>query len=160
MAAAFITPDLDAICSEIEVAVPPARVFDAISQPAELKQWWGGDESFPTTLLEFDPRKGGKWRMVCGKPDGKHVVNGVHEFKHDGEILEFDPPRALAYTWITNFHEDPSRRTVVRWELTPTKLGTRVKVTHSGLAQENIVRNDYAKGWPGVLAALKTFTEK
>ncbi|MBZ5721940.1 MAG: SRPBCC domain-containing protein [Acidobacteriia bacterium] len=160
MAAAFITPDLDAVVSEIEVAAPPQRVFDALTQPDQLLQWWGGDESCPTTLLEFDPRKGGKWRMICGKPDGKHVVNGFRVFKHDGEILEFDPPRALAYTWITNFHQDPSRKTVVRWELTPTKLGTKVKVTHSGLADENIVRKDYAGGWPGVLGALKKFAEK
>jgi uncharacterized protein YndB with AHSA1/START domain len=49
---------------------------------------------------------------------------------------------------------------VVRWELTPTKLGTLVKVTHSGLAQEEAARKDYSGGWPGVLEMLKKFAEK
>lgn len=159
MAAAQITPDLDAIISEIEVAAPPQRVFDALSQSAQLKQWWG-DDSCPCTLLEFEPRKGGKWRMDCGSPDGKFAVNNIREFKHTGEILEYDPPRLLAYTWLTNFHADPSRKTVVRWELTPTKLGTRVKMTHSGLAEEPVSRKEYSGGWPGVLDALKKFSEK
>jgi hypothetical protein len=35
-----------------------------------------------------------------------------------------------------------------------------VKVTHSGLANEDLARADYTSGWPGVLASLKAFTEK
>ena len=49
---------------------------------------------------------------------------------------------------------------MVRWELTPAAAGTRVKVTHSGLAQENVARKDYSGGWPGVLEMLKNFAEK
>jgi len=48
----------------------------------------------------------------------------------------------------------------VRWELTPTEGGTRVKVTHSGLAQESAARKDYSGGWPGVVQQLKKFVEK
>lgn len=75
-------------------------------------------------------------------------------------MLEFDPPRLLAYTWIANWHADPARRTVVRWELTPTPAGTKLKVTHSGLAQEPVSRKDYSSGWPGVVGAVKQFVEK
>jgi Activator of Hsp90 ATPase homolog 1-like protein len=66
----------------------------------------------------------------------------------------------LAYTWIANWHDDKTRRTVVRWELTATKNNTHVKVTHSGLAQEAAARKDYSGGWPGVVEALKKFVEK
>jgi hypothetical protein len=44
--------------------------------------------------------------------------------------------------------------------LTPTKSGTHVKVTHSGLANEPQAFKDYAGGWPGVLEELKTFSQK
>jgi hypothetical protein len=44
--------------------------------------------------------------------------------------------------------------------LTPSKDGTRVKVTHSGLAQEAGARKDYSGGWPGVVESLKKFVEK
>ena len=49
---------------------------------------------------------------------------------------------------------------MVRWELMPAKTGTLVKVTHSGLAQEEAARKDYSGGWPGVLEMLKNFVEK
>jgi hypothetical protein len=38
--------------------------------------------------------------------------------------------------------------------------GTRVKVTHSGLAEEPEARKDYSGGWPGVVEFLKIFVEK
>src|ERR1700724_1339754 len=69
------------------------------------------------------------------------------------------PPRVLAYTWIANWHDDLTRRTIVRWELTPKSTGTLVKVTHSGLTQLPIARRDYTGGWPGVLDMLKKFAE-
>jgi len=53
-----------------------------------------------------------------------------------------------------------SRRTIVRWELAPTKTGTHVKVTHSGLAHEAASRKDYSNGWPGVMDMLKKFVER
>jgi uncharacterized protein YndB with AHSA1/START domain len=83
----------------------------------------------------------------------------VNQFFCQGEVLEFDPPRVLAYTWVANWHDDKSRRTIVRWELTATKDGTHVKVTHSGLAQEAVARKDYSGGWPGVVEMLKKFVE-
>jgi uncharacterized protein YndB with AHSA1/START domain len=72
---------------------------------------------------------------------------------------EFDPPRLLAYTWIANWHDRPSQRTVVRWELAKFGDGTRVKVTHSGLSQQPIARKDYKGGWSGVVESLKKFVE-
>jgi hypothetical protein len=34
-----------------------------------------------------------------------------------------------------------------------------VRVTHSGLAQEEAARKDYAGGWSGALVQLKEFAE-
>jgi uncharacterized protein YndB with AHSA1/START domain len=74
--------------------------------------------------------------------------------------LQFDPPRLLVYGWFANWHAQPSHKTVVRWDLTPTPLGTKVKVTHSGLAPLPDARKGYSEGWPGLLQALKNFFEK
>ena len=106
----------------------------------------------------MDARRGGRYRYETER--GTVVVNNVSEFKCHGEILELDPPRLLVYTWIANWHEDKARPTVVRWELAPVGKGTHVKVTHSGLAQENVARRDYSGGWPDVLEKLKKFVEK
>ena len=156
MATAVITPDQDAIVSEIDIAAPPERVFRALSDPKQLMGWWT-DPSCPIKMWEMDARKGGRWRFAT--EPGDLEVNGVREFKAEGEILEYVPPRLLAYTWIANWHDDPAQKTLVRWELKPTSNGTHVKVMHIGLAQLPIARKDYSGGWPGVAEKLKSFVE-
>ena len=157
MPEATVAASLDAVVSEIEIAAPPQRVFQALTTPGELLRWFT-DPSCPVKAWEMDPRPGGKYRYATEK--GTIVVNGISEFECHGEILEFDPPRLLVYTWIGNWHSDKQVRTIVRWELTPTPGGTHAKVTHSGLAQEAAARKDYTGGWPGVLEQLKLFAEQ
>ncbi|HUM03994.1 MAG TPA: SRPBCC domain-containing protein [Terriglobales bacterium] len=148
-----ITPDSDVIVSEIDIAAPPERVFKAITDPEEIRRRSPGLDDY-----EMELRVGGKWsfEMNCAE----HPYHGVSLIRHEGEILELDPPRLLVHTWLANFHKNPKMRSVVRWELTPTKTGTHVKLTHSGLASEPESAKDYAGGWPGVLEEVKTFVEK
>jgi uncharacterized protein YndB with AHSA1/START domain len=152
MATSTVSPDLDTIVSAVDIAAPPALVFKGICDPETVRR------RVPSLqVFEMDLRVGGKWRLEIGMSRPHH---GVSVVRHDGEILEIDPPRLLVYTWFANFHSDPQHRSIVRWELTPTGSGTRVKVTHSGLRSEPMAAKDYAGGWPGVLQELKTFAEK
>jgi uncharacterized protein YndB with AHSA1/START domain len=157
MAQASVTPDRDSVVSEIEIAAPPERVFQALTDEKQLFQWFT-DASCPVKSWQMDARRGGRYRYATQK--GTKVHNGVSEFECCGEILECDPPRVLVYTWIANWHDDPSLRTVVRWELTPRAGGTHVKVTHSGLAPEEESRKGYSGGWAGVVEKLKKFVER
>ncbi len=148
-----ITPDQDAVVSEIEIAAPPERVFKAIVDREQALQW-GAHDAFVITAWDLEPRVGGSWRFTSlEKATNK-------EYKHYGEVLEIDPPRVVAYTWMADFHTIPLQRTVVRWELTPTATGTHVRITHSGLAQLPKERGEYGQGWPGVLDAIKKYLEK
>ncbi|MGC1453173.1 MAG: SRPBCC domain-containing protein [Candidatus Sulfotelmatobacter sp.] len=153
----IIAPDQDAVVSEIEIAAPADRVFQALTDAWQLKRWFTSTEC-PVKLWEMDPCLGGRYHYATQK--GTTVVNNVSEFECHGEITDYDPPRVLAYTWIGNWHDDPARRTLVRWDLTPTASGTRVKVTHRGLTQLPVARKDYSGGWPGVVEALKKFVEQ
>ena len=157
MPAAIITPDQDAIVSEIDISAPPERVFKALTDPAELQRWFTNPEC-PAKSWEMDARPGGRYRYETEA--GSVVVNNVRQFKCHGEILEIDPPRLLVYTWIANWHDDPASRTVVRWELALKAGGTHVKVTHSGLNKLPVARKDYSGGWSGVVEMLKKFVEK
>lgn len=157
MSQAVIIPDQDTIVSEIDVTAPPARVFEALTDSAQLMQWFN-DTACPVKYWKMDARKGGSYSYATEK--GTVVVNGVSEFECHGEIMEYDPPRLLVYTWIGSWHIDKERKTVVRWELTPTASGTHIKVTHSGLADEPAARKDYSGGWVGVVKALKQFLEQ
>jgi uncharacterized protein YndB with AHSA1/START domain len=122
---------------EIFIAAPPARVFQAISDPSQLPRWWGQDGLYHVTKSTADVRAGGKWRSDGVGPDGK-------EFFAEGEYLEVDPPRRLVHTWVGSY--DPTRA-VVRWELEPQTVnelhpsgpkkagtGTRLRFTREGFA--------------------------
>lgn len=157
MASVVVTPDQDALVSEIHIAAPPDRVFQALIDPSQVLQWWTSPEC-PIERFSIEPRAGGRWRYDT--KDTKMTVNGVSKFQCDGQVLEYDPPRVLMYTWIANWHEKPAQRTVVRWELAASKGGTLLRVTHSGLIDLPASRKDYSGGWPGVLESIKKFTEE
>lgn len=146
-----VTPDFDTIVSEIDIAAPPERVFKAIADAEDVRR-----RAPMLSVYEMDARVGGGWRLEMRPPQ---PYRGVDVVVHDGEILEYDPPRLLVYTWTANFHNDPKHKSVVRWELTPTKNGTHVKLTHSGLASEAEAAKAYSGGWPGVLDELKRYVE-
>jgi uncharacterized protein YndB with AHSA1/START domain len=156
MTVVTVSNDLDTIVAEIEITAPVQRVFQALTNSAQLMRWFT-DAACPIKYWRMDARAGGTYSYATEK--GNFTVNGVDEFECHGEILEFEPPRLLVYTWIANWHLDKQKATVVRWELTPTATGTRVKVTHSGLAHEPAAREDYRGGWVGVVGNLKRFAE-
>jgi uncharacterized protein YndB with AHSA1/START domain len=157
MASVAVTPDQDALVSEIHIAAPPDRVFQALINPAQVLQWWTSPQC-PIENFSIEPRPGGRWRYETKST--KMTVNGVSKFHCNGQVLEYDPPRVLMYTWIANWHETPAHRTVVRWELAASKGGTLLRVTHSGLTDLPASRKDYSGGWPGVLESIKKFIEK
>lgn len=156
MATAKITPNQDSVICELHVAAPAERVFQAITDPEQVMQWWTGEQC-QIESFSLEPRRGGRWTYDSKKSEIN--VNGINKFHCNGEILEFDPPRTLTYTRVSNAHEDPSKRTVVSWQLTREGNGTRVKVTHSGLSQLPLSRQNYSGGWPGVIGQLKKFVE-
>jgi uncharacterized protein YndB with AHSA1/START domain len=117
MATATITPDQNAVIAEIFVAAPPARVFEAITDPKQRAQWWGVKDSSPQGVVKFrvteaqsDLRVGGKWSNDGVRGDGT-------PFRIEGKYLEIDPPRLLVHTRTADFVGD--FETIVRWELEP-----------------------------------------
>jgi uncharacterized protein YndB with AHSA1/START domain len=146
----------DSVVTEIEIAAPPERVFAAITDAKQMERWWASPICEHTSF-EMEARVGGKWGFYT--TPATQSINGVSEFKCRGEILEFQPPKLLVCTWIANWNDKPESKTIVRWELTPTRSGTRLKVTHSALAEQKVARELYRGGWPGVVGNLKTFVE-
>jgi len=136
MATAIVTNDQDAVTSEVLIAAPPW-----VSDHCQIENF------------SIDRKAGGRYIHDTLRTNGSKL-------HCEGEVLEYDPPHRLSYTWIADWHEDRSRRTVVLWELEPHAGGTRVTVTHSGLAQEPTARKEYNNGWPNVAEKLKAFVER
>jgi len=70
MATMAITPDQDAVVGEIFIAAPPARVFEAITDPNQVPRWWGQQGMYRITEWKGDVRPGGKWSSVGVSADG------------------------------------------------------------------------------------------
>jgi uncharacterized protein YndB with AHSA1/START domain len=147
----------DSVVTEIHIAAPRERVFKALTDQEELMHWFT-DSSHPVHRWEMDARLGGSYRYFTDPETA--AAHNTKAFECHGEIIEFDPPRLLVYTWIADWHADKSRSTVVRWELTEDATGTHVRVIHSGLAHEAAARKDYSGGWLGMVKMLKSFLEE
>ena len=145
------------MCAKSRSPLRRSAYFKLLSIPNRSCSGGAGGEC-QIESFSLDPRRGGRWAYDTKQTS--IVVNDVSKFHLDGEVLEFEPPRLLAYTWISNAHEDKTVRTVVRWELTPEGKGTRLKVTTADSPQLPVSRKSYAGGWPGVVGNLKNFVEQ
>lgn len=164
MATATISPDQNAVVAEVFIAAPPARVFQAISDPAQLPKWWGQTGLYRVTQSTMDVRPGGKWRSDGVGADGT-------TFYVEGEYLEVDPPKTLVHTWIGSY--TGNTKTIVRWELIPHTVhglhpggpkksgtGTLVRVTQEGFAGNQELALSHGEGWKRVLGWLEGFIER
>jgi uncharacterized protein YndB with AHSA1/START domain len=99
---------------------PRDLVFEAMTKPEHVKQWWGrlGD-GYSVPVCEIDLRPGGKWRFVNRHPKGEAAFYG--------EYREVTPPGRVVFTEI--FEEFPDAVSVVTTELTEEGGKTRLTAT-------------------------------
>jgi len=164
MATATVTPNQDTVLAEIFIAAPPERVFQAISDPNQLSQWWGQSGLYRITDRAADLRPGGKWWCAGVGADGT-------KFSVQGEYLEVDPPRRLVHTWVASYMSDV--KTVVHWDLQPQSVhglhpsgpkkagtGTLVKLRHEGFAGNAEQALSHGDGWKRVFGWLEAYVER
>ncbi len=152
MATNVVSPEQDAIALEVQVAAPPDRVFQAITDPSQLLRWWGQQGMYHGTKWCTDVRPGGQWRC-----EGVSDTDGS-PYHVSGEYLEVDPPRLLCHTWVASW--SGPMKTVVRWELEAVAGGTMIRVNHSGFADAPEAAKGHYAGWQRVLVWMQAFVEK
>jgi uncharacterized protein YndB with AHSA1/START domain len=138
--------DLDRgrIRAQVDIAAPPEEVFAALTEPAQLAAWWGG-EQYRTHDWQLDLRPGGRWSCCATGPGGGSTVGG--------QILALEPPHLLAYTWNPSWA--PGLSTVVRYTLGATPAGgTHLELLHEGFAGRSDACRDHEAGWCRVLGWL------
>ena len=88
---------------------PRHLVFEAMTKPEHVKQWWGRlGEGYSVPVCEIDLRVGGAWRFVNRHPNGEAAFHG--------EYREITPPSRLVFTEI--FEQFPDSVSVVTTEFT------------------------------------------
>jgi len=73
-----------------QFAAPAQLVYDVMTTPEHVRQWWGAGYG-TMTACEIDLRVGGHWHYAQTTPDGQEV-------SFSGEYLELDPPARMVHT--------------------------------------------------------------
>jgi|SRR5919108_3402652 uncharacterized protein YndB with AHSA1/START domain len=126
---------------------PRARVFQAWTNPDELKKWWQLGHGWKLNIVEVDLKVGGKFRigLTSSSSDATHEVTGVFR-----EVL---PPERLVYTWTTNDSESKGDHSLVTVDFRDKGASTEVALRHERLAEKQTRQNTY-DGWLIVLDGL------
>jgi uncharacterized protein YndB with AHSA1/START domain len=100
---------------------PRNLVFEAMSKPEHITQWWGrlGD-GYSVPVCEVDLRPGGAWRFVNRTPKGELVA-------FYGVYREIAPPERMVFTEI--FEQFPDAESVVTAVFTVENGKTRLTAT-------------------------------
>jgi len=143
----MITKNLpETIVIERTFKAPVARVWKALTDADEMRQWY-------FDLKEFKPQVGFEFEFV--------VEHGGNTYHHLCKITEVVPPQKLAHTWRYKGHPGNS---LVTFELFPEGDQTRLKLTHSGMESfpqtPAFARKNFVAGWTEIIgSSLKQFVE-
>ncbi len=126
---------------EIHIDASPEVVFEVISRPEHVREWWPEEATF-----ESAPGS-----------DGELV------FDHEGSevhvpmtVLDVDPPTRFSFRWIHPEGEvaTPTNSLLVTFDLVPSGRGTTVRLTETGFREQGweaakleAYYNDHVEGW-------------
>lgn len=134
------------VALEVQIAVPPERVWRVLTTPEGQSQFVPGAER-----VEFEARLGGAFEW-------SGIVEAGGRYTMRGSVMEFDPPHLLVLAW--EWQNSGLPETVVRFTLDPIESGTRVSLLHSGFpSQFERARTLNQLQWSNVLEALKQSAE-
>jgi uncharacterized protein YndB with AHSA1/START domain len=125
---------------------PIARVWKAITDKNQMKQWY-------FDLEEFKPEVGFEFQFSGGPPQKSYL--------HLCRVVEVVPERKIAYTWRYDGYEGNS---TVIWELFEEGDMTRLKLTHEGLEsflnEPDFAKKNFVAGWTDITGlSLKDYLE-
>ena len=142
---------------ELHIDASPEVVFDVISRPEHLREWWPDEADFPAA-------PGGTGRIGFGQPS-----DGVtwEQFT----VVDVARPRVFSFRWT---HAEgqvaaPGNSFLVSFELLPAGGGTLLRMTESGFRERGwdeakvaAAYADHVTGWdfylprlPGYAAQVK-----
>lgn len=124
------------------------RVFQAWTDPTQLKKWFSVAEGFTTPIADVDLRVGGRYRLGMQPPGDSPVliVGGVYQ-----QILF---PEKLVFTWRWESLDENEPETLVTLEFVEHGSVTEVLLQHELFTSEAL-RVRHAEGWAGCMDHLE-----
>jgi len=138
---------------EIEINASPATVFEVITSPAHLTNWW------PDEAL-IEPTPGAVGELIFGdrsSPEA-HVAQIT--------VVEAEPPRLFSFRWVSPEGEDAreDNSLLVTFELHARGDGTLLRMTETGFREKGwgaaVLEQqyrDHREGWDHFLSRLASY---
>ena len=126
------------------IETTPEKLWQALTSSEFSRRYWFNTE------LQSDFKVGSPFALV---------MNGTTT--DVGEILEADPPRRLSYTFHHVLNETARKEppTKVVFTLEPHGNLVKLTLTHENFAVGSELLDGVSKGWPAILAGLKSLLE-
>ena len=126
------------------IETTPEKLWQALTSSEFTKRYW-----WNTSVVS-------NWKV--GSPFSL-VMDGTTT--DVGEVLEFDPPRRLSYTFhhILSEAARKERPTKVVFKLEPHGKLVKLTLTHEGFEPGSVILDGISKGWPAILSSLKSMLE-
>ncbi|MFE9955189.1 SRPBCC family protein [Micromonospora sp. NPDC005299] len=108
---------------EIYVEASPEIVFQVVSSPDHLKQWWPDD-------ARYDPTPGSTGEIVFGDRDAGGTAVPF-------TVVDARPPRTFSFRWTHPAGEAAAEGNslLVTFDLTPSGAGTVLRMTETGFRE-------------------------
>lgn len=146
--------EVGSIEREMHVDATPDVVYEVLSRPEHLREWWPDD-------AELGPAVPGTTGEIVfgvrGRPDA--VVEQL-------TVVEAVPPRTFAFRWThpAGSAPDEGNSLLVTFRLEPAGTGTRVRMTETGFREQGwevaLLEQRYAEhveGWDWFLPRLAAY---
>jgi uncharacterized protein YndB with AHSA1/START domain len=122
------------------IAAPPERVFDAFTDPAGQREFYGTDAPGWVVDSRCDLRVGGVWSVSFG-PSRDELYRHRHVF----EAIE--RPRRILLTTTETRLDGASFETSIEFRFEPRDGGTLMTMVQAGFADE-VLRDEHTRGLP------------
>jgi uncharacterized protein YndB with AHSA1/START domain len=135
---------------ELQIDASPDVVFEVLSRPEHLREWWSAETDFEAVA------------GATGSLRWTDEENGRQD-SSPFAVVEVDPPRKFSFRWTHGSAEtaSPSNSLLVTFELVPAGEGTIVRFSETGYRERGweaavleATYNDHRQGWDFYLPRL------
>ena len=139
---------------EIRIEAPPEVVYQVVSTPEHLREWWPD---------EAEAGAGSQVHITFGDPASPDASSETLT------VVEEDPPRRFSFRWIFDEgqSEAAAQSLLVTFDLVPSGGGTVLRFSETGFREKGweaaVLEQQYAehaKGWDHFIPRLGAYVDR
>jgi uncharacterized protein YndB with AHSA1/START domain len=141
---------------EIHIEASPEVVFEVISSPEHIREWWNGAET------DLSPTSGAVAQLAWGSGTAEQHIEHL-------TVVDADPPRLFSFRWVYEGEAvaTPTNSLLVTFELVRSGTGTVVLLTETGFREKGwetavleAAYADHSNGWDTFIPSLGAYVTR